>query len=563
MQRINLMAGASLLAAAALGATDGASAQVTTQIYNSGNTLFAPYLRQAEDCYGNPTALVIQGPNTHSPTTVNITPFNYIGSPPFNCATTHVDQTVQLNTIETGSGTGIKAVYSHDPVVFWGDTVPPGNNNTPYPTVNFATSETPLGASDVSVYNAGGVEQGVTFTASPGAGQYPVPAPLYGSLIQVPMLIAPLAIAYDSVYKKVRQGNGSIVSYHFRLHRPRADGSGGLILDAATYCAIFNGQITNWNDPALQALNGGVSLKDPKDKGTFSVPITMVGRSDSAGATSTWTRHLAAICPGVITGNAYGDSTTTLPVSLQGPVWNKTNPNFGAGSGVTDVPGKYTLAAGADGVADYIQFDPANVPGATAGSSVVQGRMGYDGNDEVLPFVTNTGQNSFGLQSANIRRVTGSAAIAPTAATALLAYNKNILPPTGGNQSHPDLWVQPASKTAPIAIPANVKAYPIVGTSNFMGYTCYANSGVATALKAFLSWFETSPVTEDAAYGNLAAAGSSALPIAWRTAINNTFLSPTSRTRPLNLYILTAGSGPALRHRIAMPRGVARRLGLA
>ena len=212
--KVGVAIGALVIAA---GLASGASAQVTTNTYGSGNTLFAPYLRQAEDCYGNPTALVIQGANTHSPTTRTITPFDYTGTPPFNCATTHVDASLQLNTIQTGSGTGIKAVYSHDPVTFWGDTVPPGEQQ-------HALSDRQLGDVGDSArrrrrddLQQRRVEQGVTFTASPGAGQYPIPQPLYGNLIQYPMLIAPLALAYDSVYKKVRNADGSITSYHFNI----------------------------------------------------------------------------------------------------------------------------------------------------------------------------------------------------------------------------------------------------------------------------------------------------------------------------------------------------------
>jgi ABC-type phosphate transport system substrate-binding protein len=543
MSRKIFLLGATALLSATAGLAGGVCAQVTTQIYDGGNTLFAPFLRQSEDCYGNPTPLVIQGANTHSPTTVSITPFNYTGSPPFNCATTHVDSTVQLNTIETGSGTNIKAVFSHDATTFWGDTVPPGSNNTPYPAVHFGTSETPLGASDVTVYNSGGVEQGVTFSLSPQAGQYPIPQPLYGNLIQYPMIIAPLAIAYDSTYKRVRQGNGSVVSYHFHIHRPNKDGSGGLVLDAATYCAIFNGQITDWNQIPT-SLNGNVSLKDPADHSTFSVPLTIVGRTDSAGATSTWTRHLAAICPNVISGNQYADAATTLPTPLQGPAWTSTNPNYGPGSGVTDVPGKYTRATGAQGVAAYIQFDPNNLPGSQAGASVVQGRIGYDGTDETLPAVTNTGQNSFGLNQADILRVPGKLAIEPNGKTAALAYNQNILPPTGANRSQQALWVQPASKTAPVAIPSNTLAYPIVGTSNFLGYTCYASAGVATNLVKYLDWFEANTLLTNPTLGLIVAGGSSPMPTAWRTAIIQTFLKPVAATKSLNLYILTAGTGP-------------------
>ncbi len=544
MSRKILWFGASALLSAAASFAGGACAQVTTQIYDGGNTLFAPFLRQSEDCYGNATPLVIQGANTHSPTTVSITPFNYTGSPPFDCASTHVDSSVQLNTIETGSGTNIKAVFSHDATTFWGDTVPPGGNNTPYPAVHFGTSETPLGAADVSVYNSGGVEQGITFSLTPQAGQYPIPQPLYGALIQFPMIIAPLAIAYDPVYKKVRQGDGSVVSYHFHVHRLNKDGSGGLVLDAATYCAIFNGQITDWNQIPT-SLNGGVSLKDPADHSAFSVPLTIVGRTDSAGATSTWTRHLAAICPGVISGNQYADAATTLPTALQGPAWTSTNPNYGPGSGVTDVPGKYTRATGAQGVAAYIHFDPNNLPGSQAGASVVQGRIGYDGTDETLPAVTNTGQNSFGLNQVDILRVPGKLPIEPTGKTALLAYNASILPPTGANRSQPALWVQAASKSAPVAIPSNTLAYPIVGTSNFLGYTCYASPSVATKLVNYHNWFQSNALLSNPTLGLIVASGSSAMPTAWRTAIRQTFLKPTASTKPLNLYILPAGTGPA------------------
>ena len=543
MSRKHLLVGVSALIAAATSLAGAASAQVTTQIYDGANSLLASYLRQSEDCYGNPTALVIQGANLTSPTLLNVTPFNYTGTPPQNCATTQVAPTVQLNTIQTGSGTSIKAVYSHSAKNFWGDTVPPGGNNTPYPTVNFATSETPLGLADVSIYNSGGVEQGVTFTATPGTGQYLIPEPLYGALVQIPLVIAPLAIAYSPTYKRVRQADGSVVSYKFHIAHPNLDGSGGLVLDATTYCKIFNGQITDWNQiPA--SLNGGVSLKDPADSATFSVPLTIVGRTDSAGATSTWTRHLAAICPGVITGNQYADSASTLPTVLQGPAWTSTNPNYGAGSGVTDVPGKYTRATQATGVAAYIEFDPNNLPGPNAGDSVTQGRIGYDGSDQVLPYSTNTGTNAYGLNSVDILR-SGTKGIEATPANAALAYAATIAPPTGANAQNPANWVQPASKTAAVAIPPNIKAYPIVGTSNFLGYTCYADAGVTSSLKAFLIWYFSSATVNDKTLGILAKAGTSPMGTTWRTAMTNTFLKTNTTTNPLNLHILQAGTGPS------------------
>ena len=428
MPKSKLLYGAGALILAAASYAGMVSAQVTTQTYGSVNGLFGPDLRQSEDCYGNPTPLVIQGLNTHSPTTISITPFNYTGSTPFNCATSHVDATMQLNSFSTTSGTGIKGLYSHDPVTFWGDTVPPGGNNTPYPTVTFVTSEVPLTATDVTTYEQGGVEQGVTFTSSPGAGQYPIPGPKYGPLIQFPMVIGPLVFAYSPTYKRVRQADGSVVSYHFHLANPRSDGSGGLVLDATTYCKMFNGQISDWNQIPT-TLNGGVSLRDPTDTGTFSVPLIIVGRNDSSSSNGVLSRHLATVCPALITGNFYPDWSTLVPTLLKGPHWLNTNPNYGSGSGVTDAPGHFTLVDGVPGMADYLNFDPNNLPGPDAGDSVPQGRIGYIGNDSVLPYVTNTGQNTFGLNSASILRAGNSKPVSPSAATAALAFAVTITPP--------------------------------------------------------------------------------------------------------------------------------------
>ncbi|MBA3811556.1 MAG: substrate-binding domain-containing protein [Caulobacteraceae bacterium] len=537
------MIGASALVVAAVGIAGSAGAMVTTQSYGGGSSLIAPYLRQAEDCYGNPTDLVFKGADLHTPTTLTVPFFQFNGTPPRDCSVAgdRVDTSFQLNYISTGSGTGIKGLYSHDAAAFWGDTVPPGNNGTAYPSVDYAAGETSLGATDVTVYNSGGVEQGITFTATPGPGQYPIPQPKFGNLIQVPLLITPVAIAYDSVYKKVRQGDGSVTRYHFKIKKARANGSGGLVLDAATYCGIFNGQITNWNDPALKALNSGKSLKDLGDPDPFNVPITMVGRFDSSGTSSVWTRHLAAICPSVISGNQYADSTSTMPATLQGPHYLKANPNFP----FTDTPGKYTLADGSDGVAKYIQFDPANDPGPSAGDTVIQGRMGYLGPDYVLPAVLDTGTNTYGLNTASILRVVGAKPIAPTAGAASLSYKATIVPPTGGNQSDPSKWVQAASKTADIAIPSNPKAYPIDGTSNYLGYTCYADADVTAKQVAFLNWFENDPTVTDATKGLLGKAGFAPMPGTWNKAITDTFLVPTGSTMSLNLNIKQAGTGPA------------------
>jgi ABC-type phosphate transport system substrate-binding protein len=541
MSNKTLLMGATALVAVAAGFAGAASAAVTTSVYASGSSLVGPYLRQAYDCYGVPTQLVIKGSSTNNPT--------YASPPvtdPATCVTNGpVDTTFQLNYISTGSGTGLKGFFTHSPS-FAGDTIP-GTDPSPYPTIDSGNAETAMLAGDTTAYVSGGVDPATGFTF--GGSGYAIPQPLYGPMIQIPLLVTPVDLAYNPVYRKIRNADGTITSYKFNIHAPRADGSGGLVLDAATYCAIFNGGYTNWNQiPA--ALNGGVSLQDPAEAANhvaFSVPLVLVGRSDSSGTTSVFTRHLAAQCPSVYSGTIYyPDFSSTLPTGLYNATtrsWNKANPNYGPGSGVTDVPGQFTGANGSDGVADYVEFDPNNVPGPTAGNTVTQGRIGYVGPDFALPSVLNTGNNTFGLNTASLKR-NATHIVSPTAATALSAFG-NIAAPVGASaEANPLNWVQTPSKTAVIAIPKNLAAYPIVGTSNLLSYTCYASATVATKWAAFIKWYFTSTVVNGSGTGILNEAGLSPMPTGWRTKIWQAFATPTAVTKPYNLNILQAGAGP-------------------
>jgi phosphate transport system substrate-binding protein len=63
----------------------------------------------------------------------------------------------------------------------------------------------------------------------------------------------------------------------------------GLKLDGPTISKIFQGQIKTWNDPAIKALNPGMSLP--------SSNITVVHRSDSSGTTQGFTTFLADTDP--------------------------------------------------------------------------------------------------------------------------------------------------------------------------------------------------------------------------------------------------------------------------
>ncbi|WP_024794215.1 phosphate ABC transporter substrate-binding protein PstS [Tomitella biformata] len=96
-----------------------------------------------------------------------------------------------------------------------------------------------------------------------------------GEAWNLPLVFGPVAIAYN------------------------LDGVEGLVLDAPTLAKIFGGEIANWNDPAIAALNSGVSLPDQK--------IDVVYRSDSSGTTDNFQTYLGTAAKAEWTKGAGSD----------------------------------------------------------------------------------------------------------------------------------------------------------------------------------------------------------------------------------------------------------------
>ena len=638
MSKKSLLMGASALIGASMALTGGAQAQ--TQVYGGGSTLIAPYLQQVADCYGaQQLSLINQGSfdtvtgtydglnGTGATTNSTLTPFDYLGAVPFNCHTQHVDTTVQFNTIGSGSGNGQLGIFTHDIYTDVGATSPA----FPAGQFNYGTGDYGIGAADVAGYNLGtvGNETGNTLSQTTGASgpvvldsgtsgtygcatgsgaaascTYANPALQYGAFIQVPISVDPVALGYSSIYKEYTNATGGVSYYKFHVKKVNADGSGGLALDMPTVCAIFNGAITNWNDPALKALNGNTSLMDPSDHdgsaywATVGLPIEMVGRSDSSGTTSIFYRALAAQCTGTYSEGTYTNQygaggSHKLPSSLQGPVYTKGQPNNGPSDTVVPVSGKFTLSTGSSGIAAYLDFNYT----PPAGTEATQGRLGYIGTDYVLPAVINTGANVFGLDVADVKPVNtntgvvGTKALEPTAATAVLAFGtgtKAILPPQSttagvytatpaanshGFRTSPQDWVEPISTTisysdgttgaTPLSNPdtylALTTAYPIVGTTQMFLNTCFASSTVEGYMDAFMKYYETNKLVTDTKKGDLALSGLAPLPTAWLTAVNATFFTPTATkgkvlgTAPLKLFIAKAGAGSANADCVSVP----------
>ncbi|MDT5104969.1 MAG: phosphate transport system substrate-binding protein [Mycobacterium sp.] len=74
------------------------------------------------------------------------------------------------------------------------------------------------------------------------------------------------------------------------------EGVDKLVVNGDVVAKIFQGQITKWNDPAIAAINSGVTLPD--------ADIKPIYRSDSSGTTDNFQKYLGAAAPAAWTKGA-------------------------------------------------------------------------------------------------------------------------------------------------------------------------------------------------------------------------------------------------------------------
>ena len=127
-----------------------------------------------------------------------------------------------------------------------------------------------------------------------------------GDCVQIPWALSAMAIAYNVPGAPVHVN-----------------------LNGATISRIFLGQITNWNDAAIKALNPGASLPDLK--------ITPVFRSDGSGSSYALTDYLASV---------NGEWRSKIGVSTQ--------PAFPAGQGAKGSSGVAGLISRTSGAIGYV-----------------------------------------------------------------------------------------------------------------------------------------------------------------------------------------------------------------
>jgi phosphate transport system substrate-binding protein len=127
-----------------------------------------------------------------------------------------------------------------------------------------------------------------------------------GPVVQIPLVQAPVVVAYNL------PGVAT-----------------GLKFDGDTIGKIFAGQITTWNDPAIVALNSGVTLP--------SLPVAVAHRSDASGTTFIFTDFLTKESPSWVT--ALGGAKTSVGKTVAWPVGTGGKGNDGVSAAVGQTQG--------------------------------------------------------------------------------------------------------------------------------------------------------------------------------------------------------------------------------
>ena len=108
---------------------------------------------------------------------------------------------------------------------------------------------------------------------------------------------------------------------------------GEIVLDGPTTANIFEGKITNWNDPAIKKLNANLNLPDQA--------ITTIVRSDGSGTTAVFTNYLSQV------SKSFKDSVG------EGKSVSWKNKNLAAGKGNAGVAAMVQNLAGSIGYVEY------------------------------------------------------------------------------------------------------------------------------------------------------------------------------------------------------------------
>jgi ABC-type phosphate transport system substrate-binding protein len=282
-----------------------------------------------------------------------------------------------------GSGKGQTAFLNNDPTQFTSVTVSAGTTVTltASGTVDFANSDAPLSASQISAYTSTG---GLGVTDGP--------------LIQLPYIVTPITIPLVNG----PTGTGPTL--------PNGGTTATVALNDADLCGIFSGAFTNWNQ-----------ITNPDNGSLYPAgAIKVVYRSDNSGTTDLLTAHLQAVCP-------VPSGTTAVPVTFT------ATQNFASLFPSSTPPSNFVPASGSGGVAASLL--------ALSGAGV--GYLSPDYTNTFLAPASSPAQTN-NLSVASVRNTTTNTDVVPSYQNATLAIG-TVTAPTGSNASNPSLWVPNAS----------------------------------------------------------------------------------------------------------------------
>lgn len=448
-----------------------------TQIYSGGATFPENFYREIFNCYMDDGA-------------------GSLGTVDVGCPQTRND--VQALYAGTGSGNGKKAWRTKDTTVaqfmsggrnpsgpdcnpipysstdgpYYNDSGAPGGQpadgetscaggtfrgtGPAFPHFHFAGSDDPLVPGDLTVYNPNSAAGG------------------WGAAIQVPAFIGGTAIAYNPA-----SGGGVVWT---EKGKKASGGTSFVDLSRETYCGIFSGHITDWNDSHITADNKGISIT-----GGVSSPIEVVVRSDGSGTTFLFTNGVLHQCGsashpshGIAAGMAFEDSWISdnglNPVTFD----PNDNVNFQSNNNF------------------YINIAPAHVPaamhltkkpgngGIESYASVTPGTIAYLSGDFVKPVAGRTLATANLQEWDNVLAIEAGAtttkkwvAITPKTVSKIMS---TTVPPvfTAGCVSNCATNPLDWGKSNPF--PTSSSTYPLGGFTFFDMYTCYGSATDKDAL---------------------------------------------------------------------------------
>jgi phosphate transport system substrate-binding protein len=176
-----------------------------------------------------------------------------------------------------------------------------------------------------AVGSGGGIQAVTNRSVDFGASDAPLTPDQFSACngcVQIPWALAGTAIDYNIP--------GLVVPKNTNLR-----------LDGPTIAKIFMGQITNWNDPAIKALNPKATIPDQK--------ITPVYRTGNSGTTYNFTDYLSAV-------SADWKSSLGVGQAVNWPAGIGANGSSGVAATVSQTPGAVGYTDTAFAVANHLRF---------------------------------------------------------------------------------------------------------------------------------------------------------------------------------------------------------------